>query len=321
MQDLPNRGLLNGAFIIDKPVDYTSSDVVSKLKKPLTVNGYAERGFKIGHGGTLDPFATGVLVVLLGEATKFADCYLHSKKAYDGIIKLGVRTDSADLTGTTIETKPIKALSDLEWQAIADSFTQNDYLQTPPMHSAKKKDGVALHTLARRGIEIERAAILKKIFKFDVKKIKEDELQFLVECESGTYVRVIAEDLAARAETVAHLACLRRTRSSDAVIENTLNLDQLIGLIEAKTPLEQIPCFIPLSRVASHISSVLVDAQATQAIRSGIQSTIQTLCRDATVWSAKERYVVIRSKDNGAPIALLEKSPGAHSFRLQRVIL
>ena len=312
---------LSGAFIINKPVDFTSSDVVSKLKRPLTENGYAERGFKIGHGGTLDPFATGVLVVLVGEATKLADSYLHSFKAYDGVMKLGTRTDTADLTGQSVETKPIPSLSEAEWQKLANSFTQEEYLQIPPMYSAKKKDGISLHELARKGVEVHREAILKKITRFEVKPISETELHFSIECESGTYVRVIAEDLANRAGTVAHLTELRRTRSSDAEISNTHSLTALIECLNLKTEISQIPCFRPLNSVASHLKSLVIDQGLIQNFRSGIQSTIQGYCKAANLHHPKERYVVVRARTNDAPIGLLEKAPLAPEFRLQRVIL
>ena len=116
--------MLSGAFWIDKPADLTSSDVVVRLKIALTKNGYCEKGFKIGHGGTLDPFATGALVVLVGEATKLADPYLHSIKSYSGIISVGTRTDTGDLTGKPIASGCPTTFMDTPWQRHAQGQTR-----------------------------------------------------------------------------------------------------------------------------------------------------------------------------------------------------
>ena len=310
---------LSGSLLVDKPVGFTSSDVVVKLKIALTRNGYTTKGFKIGHGGTLDPFATGVLVVLIGEGTKLADTYLHSKKGYRGLVQLGSKTDSADVTGIVTETKEIPNLTNEEWQTHADHFTDEPYFQTPPMHSAKKQQGQALYDLARKGIEVEREAILKKIYRFDVRVSAADPtlLEFDVECESGTYVRVIAEDLAARAGTLAHLKTLVRTQSSDAELGQCSGLDSLITSLGSQKPIAEIASFRFLNQIARHVPELQTTAQAATEVRHGLTRALHQLCMAGQQQYPQQRYVLVRT--GNAPLALLEKSQDAPSFRVQRV--
>jgi tRNA pseudouridine55 synthase len=324
--------MLSGAFWIDKPAELTSSDVVVRLKIALTRNGYCEKGFKIGHGGTLDPFATGALVILVGEATKLADTYLHSTKAYSGIITLGSRTDTADLTGTVTETQKIPALDEPQWQALADSFVSDDYWQTPPMYSAKKQDGRALHTLARQGIEVERKAILKKIGDFTVHLTQSNppELSFDVRCESGTYVRVIAEDLAKKAGTVAHLRTLVREQSSDVTLKRCTDLDTVLKLLEEKAPISNIAAFHPMNEVSTHLQHWVVTPSEATAMLQGqakvvhaiIQKFLNSHLANATI---APKYFLTRL-ENGNPTALFERTSESGSilppvYRLQRMIL
>jgi tRNA pseudouridine55 synthase len=332
--------MLSGAFWINKPAELTSSDVVVRLKIALTRNGYCEKGFKIGHGGTLDPFATGALVILVGEATKLADTYLHSNKAYSGIIHLGKRTDTADFTGTVIENRDVPALPESQWQSLAQSFVVNDYWQTPPMYSAKKQDGRALHTLARQGIEVERKAILKKIDEFTVKFAHSQdptpdtsELSFLVRCESGTYVRVIAEDLAHQAGTVAHLRSLVREQSSDVTLSRCSDLETVLKLLETKTVMEQISAFHPMKEVSTHLRSLVVtESEAasmlqgqSRVVHSVVERFVTLLQAEACAPAFAPKYWMTRL-ENGFPTALFERTSEAGSilpptYRLQRMIL
>ncbi len=331
--------MLSGALWINKPAELTSSDVVVRLKIALTRNGYCEKGFKIGHGGTLDPFATGALVILIGEATKLADTYLHSTKAYSGIITLGSRTDTADLTGIVTETQAVPALIASQWQSLADSFVADEYWQTPPMYSAKKQDGRALHSLARQGIEVERKAILKKIHAFTVNPVTAEtgthpsELSFQVRCESGTYVRVIAEDLALKAGTVAHLRTLIRTESSDVTLDRCSDLDTVLKLLEAKPPVEQIIAFHPLQEVSTHLRSLTVTPGEagsmlqgqSRAVHAVIDRFVSQISVETQPPVSAPKYWMTRL-ENGAPTALFERTSEAGSilpptYRLQRMIL
>ena len=325
--------MLSGAFWINKPAELTSSDVVVRLKIALTRNGYCEKGFKIGHGGTLDPFATGALVILVGEATKLADSYLHSVKSYGGIIALGSKTDTADFTGETIETKPVPSLNSQEWQKLADTFTADEYWQVPPMYSAKKQDGRTLHSLARQGIEVERKAILKKIHEFKVSIAETDpetsnsELSFHVRCESGTYVRVIAEDLAQKAGTVAHLRTLIRTQTSDVSLEQCSDLETVLKLLEAKAPTPNITAFHPMNEVAAHLLTVTVTEGLAMSMLQGQARAVHEVIERFHAGSSgsSARYFIARL-ESGAPVGLFERTSEAESllpatYRLQRIIL
>lgn len=327
--------MLSGAFWINKPAELTSSDVVVRLKIALTKGGYCEKGFKIGHGGTLDPFATGAMIVLVGEATKLADAYLHSKKSYSGIITLGSRTDTADFTGTVIESSSVPTLSQGDWQKLATQFTCDEYWQTPPMYSAKKQEGRPLHELARQGIEVERKAILKRIESFQV-EVLGSELSFQVACESGTYVRVIAEDLAKKAGTLAHLRTLVRSQTSDVTLEKCSDLTVVQAKLAEKLPLEQIAAFHPMKEVATHLPAVEVSENEAKELLQGYKNTVRELlsrfhlsttsgARSAVRENFPARYFVARLT-NGSPVALFERTSESDSilkptYRMQRVIL
>ncbi len=314
------RKSVDGAFCVQKPKDLTSSNVVAALKKALTRNGYAERGFKIGHGGTLDPFATGVLVILCGEATKLADSYLHSRKKYSSTVKLGVQTDSADLTGTVTNEAPVPKLSPGDWQAFADQFVNKPYLQTPPMHSAKKVEGRPLYEMAHRGESIEREAILKRIYNLEVYTLLSDELSMTVDCESGTYVRVLAEDLAKKAGTLAHLSRLERIQSSDVRITDCMPLDALIELLDSSQPLQEISGFKPLHQVASHLPFIEISEEEATSTRQGISRITHLLCTRAAQDHPQSSYVLAKIRHSLAnPVALFEKQANPMGFRLQRV--
>jgi tRNA pseudouridine55 synthase len=308
-----------GAFLIDKPRDLTSSDVVNRLKRALIQRGCAPKGFKIGHGGTLDPFATGVLAVLVGEATKLADCYLHSTKSYSGRIRLGERKDTGDLTGETIDRAPVPGLELAQWRALAEAFTRTPYWQTPPMYSAKKQGGKALHQLARQGIEVRREPILKRIDSFSLNSLEKGCLEFVVTCESGTYVRVLAEDLASKAGTLAFLDRLERTASSDLTLSNCASLESTLLRIEQGTPFEEFPNFTALASIATHLPRIdLRDFELTR-IRSGVPSEIERLTQFADRLETRSRYVIAGSEDH--PVALLERPGAGHPFRLQRIFV
>jgi len=309
----------SGAWVIDKPTDLSSSQVVTQLKWGMINGKFAEKSIKIGHGGTLDPFATGVLLILFGDATKLADCYLHSKKIYTGVIKLGVATDSADLTGSATELSPIPELTLREWQHHADRFVNEPYLQTPPMHSAKKQNGVALYELARKGIEVAREAIPKKIHAYTLSDPTPDTLTFEVSCESGTYVRVLAEDLAKRAGTRAHLIALRRTASSDRSISEALSLEATLLNLKSSGPLSSFSNFIPMDQLATHVPGFSILSTQSLKIRQGQSRAIEPLIEEATRRDFSGRYLLIR--DEHSLVALLERTPESPHYRLQRVFM
>jgi tRNA pseudouridine55 synthase len=223
---------MDGVVVIDKPSGITSHDVVARARHILH-----ER--RIGHTGTLDPFATGVLVVLLGKATRLAQFLSGAEKEYEAVIRLGFATDTGDFTGTSIPGPPLPAnknWNELEIEAAMNSL-RGDIDQLPPMYSAKKIAGKRLYELARRGESVERQPAHVCIHVFEAIKpagqlIKDNldgtfDLRTRVSCSSGTYVRTLAEDFGKQLEVGAHLAELRRTRVGDLGIDQAITLEQL----------------------------------------------------------------------------------------------
>jgi tRNA pseudouridine55 synthase len=240
-------------LIIDKPAGWTSHDVVARVRRVL-------RERRVGHTGTLDPFATGVLVVLVGRATRLAQFLAGAEKEYEALVRFGYATETGDLTGarrrelppteTPTENAPVEApgarlcakWSGAEIESALESL-RGDIEQVPPMYSAKKVGGKKLYELARRGIEIERAAVSVKIRELEVlpdgdASLRENEdgscdLPLRVVCSAGTYIRVLAEDLGARLGAGAHLAALRRTRAGTFHLGQSVTLERLAERMEA----------------------------------------------------------------------------------------
>ena len=225
---------MDGVLIIDKPAGMTSHDVVARVRRII-----GER--RVGHTGTLDPFATGVLVILVGRATRLAQFLSGAEKEYDALVRLGFATDTGDITGTPIQsTHENVTIQPRIWpDADVESALQSlrgEIEQVPPMYSAKKQGGKKLYEFARRGHEVERKAIRVTIHSLEVDgripKWKENDdgttdIRLRVTCSAGTYVRTLAEDFGRQLGVGAHLAELRRTKAGDFSIENALSLEQL----------------------------------------------------------------------------------------------
>jgi tRNA pseudouridine55 synthase len=195
----------NGVLIIDKGPDMTSHDVVAVARRCLNQR-------KIGHCGTLDPMATGMLILVLGSATKLSDLLMSEDKEYVGSMTLGTTTSSQDKEGTVIETKPVPELSPEQITAAFDAH-KGDFYQLPPMVSAIKKDGVPLYKLARKGQEVEREKRFVRVFDYEINNIALPTIDFRVVCTKGFYVRTYAHDIGQKLDCGAHLSALRRTRS------------------------------------------------------------------------------------------------------------
>jgi tRNA pseudouridine55 synthase len=223
---------MEGLLVIDKPGELTSHDVVARVRHILH-----ER--RIGHTGTLDPFATGILVLLLGKATRLAQFLSGEDKEYDAIIRLGYSTDTGDRTGTRIDGPADIPLGNWNEQQIETALASlRGWIdQVPPMYSAKKRAGRKLYELARRGEEVDREPVRVCIHEFtaikpDGQLLKDNldgtfDFRARVVCSSGTYVRTLAEDLGKRLSVGAHLAELRRTRVGDFDLEQAVTLDDL----------------------------------------------------------------------------------------------
>lgn len=224
---------LDGALLVDKPVGPTSHDVVDAIRRRFGIK-------KVGHCGTLDPNATGLLVIVLGKATRLSEKLMSDDKVYEGTIKFGVTTNSHDADGEIVATAPVPPLTVEQLNEAAASFV-GDIMQTPPMVSAVKKDGVPLYKLARKGIEVPREPRLVHVYKFRFSDYKEPLGSFCIVCTKGTYVRTLAHDLGQKLGCGAHLASLRRVASGMFNVADATPLSDLLKLTQADLEKKVIP--------------------------------------------------------------------------------
>jgi tRNA pseudouridine55 synthase len=306
---------MDGVLIIDKPVGWTSHDVVARVRRIL-------RERRVGHTGTLDPFATGVLVVLVGRATRLAQFLAGAEKEYEARVRFGYATETGDLTGARLDELP--QAEDVTGEATKGDATnarrrrcgewsgeeieaalaslRGEIEQVPPMYSAKKVQGKKLYELARRGVHIERAAVCVTIHELEVspetsgggvalQRENEDgtcDLDVRVVCSAGTYIRVLAEDLGARLGAGAHLSALRRTRAGTFRIEAAATLERLAEKVEAgalgellitpEAALPQMPSVHltgEAARRARHGAAVRLDENEARLLASGDDEAAQ----------------------------------------------
>ena len=234
-------GPLDGALLIDKPVGPTSHDVVDAIRRRFQIK-------KAGHCGTLDPNATGLLVIVLGRATKLSEKLMATDKVYEGELRLGETTTSYDADGEMTASLPVPPLTLEQLNELAAAFV-GDQMQLPPMVSAVKKDGVPLYKLARKGIEVERKERMIHIYNFRFTKYEEPIGQFRVACTKGTYVRTLAHDLGKKVGCGGHLAALRRIVAGKFDVADALPLEQVLALSITELEKRVIP-FLKLTREA-----------------------------------------------------------------------
>jgi tRNA pseudouridine55 synthase len=223
----------DGAVLIDKPSGPTSHDVVDAIRRKFGIK-------KVGHCGTLDPNATGLLIIVLGRGTKLSEKLMGDDKVYEGTIKFGVSTNSYDSDGEILETRPVPALTMEQLNELAEPFV-GDQMQVPPMVSAIKKDGVPLYKLARKGVEVEREPRLIHIYNFRFTSYAEPLGEFRLACTKGTYVRSVAHELGQKIGCGAHLATLRRSVSGKFDVADALPLEVVLKLSAAELEKRVIP--------------------------------------------------------------------------------
>ncbi|HEX8843421.1 MAG TPA: tRNA pseudouridine(55) synthase TruB [Pyrinomonadaceae bacterium] len=307
---------MDGLLIIDKSAGLTSHDVVARVRRTL-------RTRRVGHTGTLDPFATGVLVVVVERATRLAQFLTTAVKEYEATVRFGYATDTGDCTGRRLDApsaqdrvgESVLALPESEIESALSSL-RGEIEQVPPMYSAKKVQGKKLYELARRGVEVVRAAARVTIYELEavqrgdhLLQSNEDgtqDLSIRVKCSAGTYVRTLAESIGERLGASAHLASLRRTRAGDFGIEEAIGLDELQELADAGRVEERI-----LSPDAALSGLPFLHLTADEARRAlhGVALGV----RDGTNWP-KDRP--IRMLDaNGSLIAVGVYDSASHALR------
>jgi tRNA pseudouridine55 synthase len=218
----PQLSPFDGVLLVDKPVKLTSHDVVDRIRRQF--------GFKkVGHCGTLDPAATGLLIIVLERATKLQANFMSEDKTYEGVMRLGVTTHSQDADGEVLAEKPVPALTEADLETVLAKF-RGDIQQIPPMVSAIKHEGTPLYKLARKGKTIEREPRLVHIFDLRMLKLAVPDVHFRVSCTKGTYVRTLCHDIGEALGCGAHLAQLRRTRSGKFDVKDAKPLAELLQL-------------------------------------------------------------------------------------------
>ncbi len=274
---------MDGFLIIDKPEGFTSHDVVARVRKILGIK-------RVGHTGTLDPFATGVLVVMVGRATRLAQFLDKDRKSYQALMRLGFSTDTGDKTGTRKEEDEKgrnRKITEEELKTVLGRFI-GESNQTPPMYSAKKIEGKKLYELARQGIEIERKPVRIKIYQLksipresgEIFSYNEDgtaDLSLSVTSSAGTYIRVLAEDIAKDLGTFAHLVELRRTSAGAFDIAQAITLDDLAAMKD-KGGLGKV--LLPLQTAVPHLPEVILSPEDTGQILHGKQIVIRERFKD-----------------------------------------
>ncbi|NNE55833.1 MAG: tRNA pseudouridine(55) synthase TruB [Flavobacteriales bacterium] len=217
-------------LIVDKPYEWTSFDVVNKLRYAIRKQ-FGWKKIKVGHAGTLDPLATGVLVICVGRATKQINELMAQEKEYTGTITLGATTPSYDLETEVDQTFPTDHITEEILEKARQSFL-GTISQTPPIFSAKKIDGKRAYKAARAGQEVKMRSVEVDIQRFDLTRVELPEVDFDLKCSKGTYVRSIAFDFGQKLDSGAHLSTLRRTASGPFSIDQAKTVEELVGLIE-----------------------------------------------------------------------------------------
>jgi tRNA pseudouridine55 synthase len=254
----------NGLFLIDKPEGPSSAQVVHRVKVLLGAK-------KVGHLGTLDPFASGLLLLGINEGTKVADIFLGAPKSYRGVMVLGVETDSQDATGTVVQVRRVPTVGKAELRDLEQQFS-GDLRQVPPMFSALKREGVPLYRLARQGKEVPREPRSIRIEKLRLDKLGKDEIEIDLTCSRGTYVRTLAADMGNFLGCGAYLKSLRRVACGHLTIDQAVTLDALERLdSRMKPPL------LSLERALDHLRAITWENQLLSRLRLGQQEILRHL--------------------------------------------
>lgn len=300
---------MNGFLVIDKPQGVTSFDVVRTVRRALKVR-------RVGHCGTLDPMATGVLPVAIGEATRLVEFVMDGAKIYRGTLKLGETTDTQDADGTILSRGAIDGIDRVKIEGVIATL-QGAIQQLPPMYSALKRAGVPLYELARKGIEVERALRSIEIYRFELCSLDLPFVTFEVTCSKGTYIRTLAHDLGARLGCGAHLTALRRLQSGAFSEAEAIPLDRL----QNESP--ETVQLLPISAALAALPTLVLSPEALIRLKNGVPpqrsevsgvlpfpapGTLVTLCRDQQL-VAVARFDPERASETRGDFVLLRVFP------------
>lgn len=304
------KSIVSGVLLIDKPQGMTSQQVVSKVKYLLKSDVHDSK--KAGHTGTLDPMATGLLPICLGEATKFSHYQLDAVKSYQAIIKLGEQTDTGDAEGEIIATIPVPNVTQAMLQSVTEQFL-GEIMQVPPMYSALKKDGKKLYELAREGIEVERIARPLTIYELSLTPLSAQQLQLSVTCSKGTYVRVLAEDIAKALGTLGHLTALRRIQTGDFDIANAITLADFAALDVAA----RFDKLLAVDACVHSLPSLVLDDSQSKRIRQGQRLNVKaTMLTQHLILTANQTFRLFDDHQQFLGTGLLEPNGRLQPMKL-----
>ena len=279
---------MNGIIIIDKPQEWTSNDVVSRLRRVFNTR-------RIGHGGTLDPMATGVLPVFVGRATRGVEFFEHAEKVYETTIRFGLTTDTEDITGKTL-TECEVSLKREDLETVLPRF-RGDILQVPPMYSAIKVNGQKLYDLARKGREVERQPRPITIHELELLEFDGNEARLRVRCSKGTYIRTLCKDIGEALGCGGCMAALRRVQAGEYTLEGSIPLRQLLDISERGEDVEHL--LRPVDTMfASHPALTLTEKQA-RLVKNG--GAFSASCADGTyrVYAPDGEFLALCKAEGG----------------------
>lgn len=289
----------DGIILVDKNEGETSFEAAGRVGRILKVR-------KVGHAGTLDPFATGLLIVLLGQGTKLFPYLVSGVKEYTGILRLGVETDTQDLHGEILNVRPVPEFVPEELRARARDFV-GEIEQVPPKFSAVRYKGKRAYEYARKGIDVRLGARKVKIHSFDILSVDLPELTVRVVCSGGTYVRALVSDFGKALGTGAHLTALRRLASGPFDIRDAVNIDEVSGAEQKYAVGERV---IPLGRALPHLRAVKIDDIIARKIRNGYKPKMSDLLawqndlgspgEEVRLMGEEELIAIARIPDKGA---------------------
>lgn len=295
---------MNGIILVNKPENFTSFDVCAKMRGILHIK-------RIGHAGTLDPMATGVLPVFVGKATKACDIMPDSSKAYRANVKFGVETDTLDRTGTVTETFE-KKITESDIISVLPKF-KGEITQIPPMYSAVKVNGKKLYELARQGKTVERPERKVTIEKLELEKFDEENQTavFYIECSSGTYIRTLADDIAKAAGSGAYLTDLVRTKAAGFDISQTFTLEQIQQMADENRVEDAI---ISVDKIFSDMPKITLSAKQTVMYKNGVKLYLKNIkdlkngVEKYTVYSDKNEFLGIAKTDTENEVLKIGKN-------------
>ncbi len=311
-----------GALLINKHAGVSSFGLIEQLQQLLLgdLGGKRRELPKMGHGGTLDPFATGLLVVCIGRGVKLARYFLGSDKVYEGRIRFGESTIPGDPTAEINERSDVLPRSLEQLREVALGYTKKPYLQTPPMHSAKKKDGKPLYELAREGIEIEREPRSCTLYSFDIKnfepaqpgqKIAHSNIQ--VACSAGTYIRTLTQDYSRSLGTVGLLETLHRSASGSLSVDQAMSLEEIHEATQKGQAYPDLKCWVPFDRLLADYDQAIATESEAQSLIQGKQYVLPSILQRTepaarvvathadcvAIYDQKKKLVAVARKESG----------------------